>query len=42
MKKNNLLPEALEKWSVELFGKLLPRHLDLIYLINHLFLEKVK
>jgi starch phosphorylase len=36
------LPEALEKWSIELFGKLLPRHLDLIYLINHLFLEKVR
>jgi starch phosphorylase len=36
------LPEALEKWSVGLIGKLLPRHLELIYLINFFFLEKVK
>jgi len=39
---HTVLPEALEKWGVELLGKLLPRHLELIYLINHLFLEKVK
>lgn len=39
---HTVLPEALEKWSVSLIGKLLPRHLDLIYLINHFFLEKVK
>lgn len=39
---HTVLPEALEKWSVDLIGKLLPRHLDLIYLINHFFLEKVK
>lgn len=37
-----MLPEALEKWSVKLIGNLLPRHLDLIYLINFFFLEKVK
>jgi starch phosphorylase len=37
-----VLPEALEKWSVDLIGRLLPRHLDLIYLINFFFLEKVK
>jgi starch phosphorylase len=36
-----VLPEALEKWSVELMGKLLPRHLELIYLINHFWLQKV-
>lgn len=39
---HTVLPEALEKWSVKLIGNLLPRHLDLIYLINHFFLEKVK
>jgi starch phosphorylase len=39
---HTVLPEALEKWSVSMIGKLLPRHLDLIYLINHFFLEMVK
>lgn len=39
---HTVLPEALEKWSVELFGNLLPRHLELIYLVNHIFLEKVR
>lgn len=39
---HTVLPEALEKWSVSLIGKLLPRHLDLIYIINFFFLEKVK
>jgi starch phosphorylase len=39
---HTVLPEALEKWSVDLFGKLLPRHLELIYLINHYFLEDVR
>jgi starch phosphorylase len=35
------LPEALEKWGVDLIGKLLPRHLELIYLINYYWLNKV-
>lgn len=39
---HTVLPEALERWSINLFGKLLPRHLELIYLINHFFLEEVK
>ena len=39
---HTVLPEALEKWSVDLIGKLLPRHLDLIYLVNFLFLENLK
>ena len=39
---HTVLPEALEKWSVKLLGKLLPRHLDLIYLINWFWMEKIE
>lgn len=38
---HTVLPEALERWSIDLLGRLLPRHLEIIYFINHIFMEKV-
>ena len=36
---HTLLPEALEKWSVALFERVLPRHLNILYRINDAFLN---
>jgi starch phosphorylase len=39
---HTLLPEALEKWPLEWFELLLPRHLEIVYEINRRFLEDVR
>jgi len=35
---HTVLPEALEKWSCGLMNRLLPRHMELIYLVNHFYI----
>jgi len=39
---HTLLPEALERWPISVFGKVLPRHLEIVYEINARFLDEAR
>ncbi|HEU4624056.1 MAG TPA: glycogen/starch/alpha-glucan phosphorylase [Steroidobacteraceae bacterium] len=39
---HTLLPEALERWPISVFSKVLPRHLEIVYEINARFLDEAR
>lgn len=39
---HTVMPEALEKWDVPMISRLLPRHVEIIYLLNFNFIEDLK
>jgi len=39
---HTLLPEALETWPLEMFERILPRHMEIVFQINHEFLQEVR
>jgi len=39
---HTLLPEALERWPISVFGKVLPRHLEIVYEINARFMDEAR